>query len=83
MPPNRLRTFRDRAHLSRSQLGRLVGIEGASIYRIETGRAGTALPTAQALARALSDVLDEEVTVDDLFPTDEDAGEPETAEARA
>jgi DNA-binding XRE family transcriptional regulator len=64
---NRLSEFRARAGLSRSQLGRRAELEGQTIYRIENG-SGTRLETAQRLAKALSEALDEEISVEDLFP---------------
>lgn len=76
MQTNRVREFRTRAQIPRSKLARLVGLEGHSIYRIETGRQGTSLATARALAAALTDLLGEPVSIDDLF-----GSQPEEATA--
>lgn len=70
--PNALRRYRERARLSRTRLGYLAGVDPQTIYRIENG-AGTTVPTGHAIARALSEVLGEEVTTRDLFPEPSEA----------
>lgn len=68
-----IRSYRERAGLSREQLVRRLPfmLTGNSLWRIETGQNRTDVETALALAQALSEALDEEITVEALFRRDE------------
>lgn len=54
--------------MSRERLGRLIGITGAQLYRIETGRSATRLVTAWTIARVLGENLGRRISIEDIFP---------------
>jgi transcriptional regulator with XRE-family HTH domain len=70
---SKLRTFRESRGLSQEDLAKSVGVEKATISRIENGHR---VPSMGLVSR-LCEVSGGELTANDFMPTDVAASEPE------